>query len=66
MAYGDFKDLGRRTVSEKVLRDKAFNIVKKTTYDRYQRGWLRFTNFLMESLLQAVVSLIMTLNKTYN
>ena len=29
MAYGDFKDLGRRTVSEKVLRDKAFNIVKK-------------------------------------
>ena len=26
MAYGEFKDLARRTVSDKVLRDKAFNI----------------------------------------
>ena len=28
MAYGDFKDLPRRTASDKVLRDKAFNIGK--------------------------------------
>ena len=28
MAYGDFKDLKRRTFSDKVLRDKAFNIAK--------------------------------------
>ena len=28
MAYGDFKDLARRTASDKVLRDKAFNIPK--------------------------------------
>ena len=27
MAYGDFKDLSRRTGSDKILRDKAFNIV---------------------------------------
>ena len=26
MAYGDFKDIARRTASDKVLRDKAFNI----------------------------------------
>ena len=26
MAYGDFKDLGKRTVEDKVLRDKAFKI----------------------------------------
>ena len=26
MAYGDFKDLIRKTASEKILRDKAFNI----------------------------------------
>ena len=37
MAYGDFKDLARRTVSDKVLRDKAFNIAKKPEYDGYQR-----------------------------
>ena len=37
MPYGDFKDL-IRTVSDKVLRDKAFNITKNPKYDRYQRG----------------------------
>ena len=26
MAYGDFKDLTRRTDSDKILRDKAFTI----------------------------------------
>ena len=38
MAYGDFKDLKRRTFSDKVLRDKAFNISKNPKYDGYQRG----------------------------
>ena len=38
MAYGDFKHLARRTASDKVLRDKAFNIAKNPKYDRYQRG----------------------------
>ena len=28
MAYEDFKDLARRTQSDKVLRDKAFEIAK--------------------------------------
>ena len=36
MTYGDFKDLTRRTVSSKILRDKAFNIDKNLKYDRYQ------------------------------
>ena len=38
MAYGDLKDLARRTASDKVLSDKAFNIAKNTKYDGYQRG----------------------------
>ena len=38
MAYGDFKYLARRTASDKVLRDKAFNIAKNPKYDGYQRG----------------------------
>ena len=38
-AYGDFKDLKRRRPSDKVLRDKAFNIAKKPKYDGYKR-WL--------------------------
>ena len=28
----------RRTASDKVLRDKAFNIAKNPNYHRYQRG----------------------------
>ena len=38
MAYGDFKDIARRTASEKFLRDKAFNITRNPKYDGYQRG----------------------------
>ena len=37
MAHGDFKYLKRRTASDKVLRDKAFNIAKNPKYDEYQR-----------------------------
>ena len=38
MAYGDFKDLKRRIVSDNVLRDKAFNVAKNPKYDGYERG----------------------------
>ena len=38
MAYGDFKDLNRGTASDKILRDKTFNIAKNPKYDGYQRG----------------------------
>ena len=38
MAYGDFEDLPRKTASDKVLPDKAFNIVWKQKYDGYQHG----------------------------
>ena len=40
MAYGDFKDLTRRTASDKILRDKVFNIAKNQKYDGNQRGIL--------------------------
>ena len=38
MAYGDFKDLKRRTQSDKVLKNKAFKIASNPKYDGYQRG----------------------------
>ena len=37
MAYRSFKDLPRRTVADKVLRDNAFNIAKNSRYDGYQK-----------------------------
>ena len=33
MADGDFKELPRRTASDKILRDKAFNNSKNPKYD---------------------------------
>ena len=38
MAYGDFKDLKRRTASDNILKDKAFDIAKNPKYGGYQRG----------------------------
>ena len=37
-AYGKSKDLAKRTQSDKVLRDKAFEIASDLKYDGYQRG----------------------------
>ena len=38
MVYGDFKELTRRTASDKILCGKAFNIAKNPKYDGYQCG----------------------------
>ena len=38
MAYGDFKDLPRRTGFDKIVCDEAFNIAKNPKYDEYQIG----------------------------
>ena len=38
MTYGDFKDLKKWTIADKVLRDKAFKITSDQKYDGYQRG----------------------------
>ena len=40
MAYRDFKGLTRRIASDKILRDKAFNIAKNPKYDNI-KGVLR-------------------------
>ena len=74
MAYGDFKELKKRTAFDKVLRDKAFNIATNPKHDGYQRHLpLWFINFLIKiplrfqiNLYQVLVLLIMRLNKIYN
>ena len=37
MVYESIKDSARRTASDIVLRDKAFDIAKNPKYDGYQR-----------------------------
>ena len=36
MAYGDLEDLNRRTSTDKLLCDKAFNIAKTPKYGDYK------------------------------
>ena len=36
MAYNKYKDLQKRTQSDKVLKDKAFKIASNPKYDEYQ------------------------------
>ena len=38
MAYGKYKDLNKRTQSDKVLTNKAFEIARNPKYDGSQRG----------------------------
>ena len=37
-AYSDSKDLAKRTVADKILKNKAFDIAEDPKYDGYQRG----------------------------
>ena len=37
MAYGDFKNLARGKASDRVLREKAFDIAKNPKYHGYER-----------------------------
>ena len=63
MAYLDFKVLPKRTTSEKILRDKAFNIAKIPKMKDIKGCLLLwFTNFLLKSL-QAVALIYMQIIK---
>ena len=62
MTYGDFKDLARRTASDKVLRDKAFNIAKNPKYDRYQRGVASVVYKFFDKNQKVVVLLCLQIN----
>ena len=56
MIYGDFKDLTRRTASDKIVLHKAFNIAKNPKYEIYQGGLASMVNkFFDKKKLRAVV-----------
>ena len=37
-AYSDSKDLAKRTISDKILKDRAYEIARNSNYDGYQRA----------------------------
>ena len=51
----DFKYLTRRAASDKVFRDKAFNIAKNPKYDEYQRGFASVVYKCFHKILPVVL-----------
>ena len=63
MAYGKSKDLTKRTQSEKALKDKAFKtatIKNMMAIKEDQLQW--FTNFMIKSLVEVVLTLNQTIS----
>ena len=50
MAYGVFNDLARRTIFNRLLRDKGFNIAKNRKYDGHQRGVASMVYVMIKNL----------------
>ena len=55
----DFKDLKRRTTSDKILRNKVFKIAKNQKHDGYQRGLPSMVYNFFDSLQVVVLLMIM-------
>ena len=66
MTYWDFKDLARRTASDKVLRIKAFNFAKNPKYDGYQRGLASMVYKFFDESASGSGADSMRLKKIYN
>ena len=56
MAYGDFKDIKRRTASDKILRDKAFNIAKNPKYNEFMLASVVYNFFDKKSTGSGIVN----------
>ena len=64
MAYGDFKGLAKRTITDKVLRDKAFKIASNQNMMDIREDWLLwYINFLIKSHKEVGLLII---RKIYN
>ena len=58
MTYGDFKDLTRRTASDKILPNKTFTLLKIRNMMGINVKWLQwFINFLIKKLLVVVLKM---------
>ena len=56
MVYGNFKDLNRKTLADKELRDKAFDIAKdRNMMDINMNMNIWFINFLIKNFFFAAM-----------
>ena len=62
MVYWDFKDLLRRTASDKVFWAKTVNVTKNPKNDEHQKDLAAmFHNFLIKSLLTLIFQVVLLL-----
>ena len=66
MAYEDFKGLLRKRASDKMLRDKAFNIAKSPKYDGYQKLLALIVHRFFEKAVILVLNLYQVKNYLKN
>ena len=66
MAHKDFKDLPRRIISDKVLRDIAFGIAKHPEYDGYQRALAPMVYKVLIKSLLVLIRQVMLLHVQIN
>ena len=57
-AYSDSKDLTKRTVADKILKNKAFDIANDPKYDGYQRGLASMVYKFFDSKVESGAKLI--------
>ena len=55
IAYGDFKDLKRRTFSDNILREKAFNIAKILNIMDIKENLILWLIFFLKKNLEVVM-----------
>ena len=68
MAYNKYKDVVKRPVSDKVLKDKSFKIAGNPKYDGYERGLasMVYKFFLIKNLKVVVLNLCQINNLQIN
>ena len=68
MAYGKYKYFTKRTESDKVCRDKAFEIANNPNYNGYERGLasIVYKFFLIKNLRVVVLNLYQISNLKMN
>ena len=55
-AYSNSKDLTKRTIADKILKNKAFDIAKDPKYDGYQRGLASMVYKFLDSKVSGSVA----------
>ena len=62
-AYSDSKDLTKRTIADKILKDKAFDIAKDPKCDGYQRGLASMVYKFFDSKVSGSVAKLIPQNE---